>query len=135
MAKLGNYKLVAEVNHVYGYDTTKLYSFALYDSSLAVGDYAIVGTMSNPQIVKVKAIYDITEAHKVHIGISKAILGKLDMSAYLVHQEKEAKIAKLRKEMDAKKKEIDSRKDDAYYAGLDTSYAGMFEEMKRLQND
>lgn len=133
MAKLDDFNLVAKATHMYGYDTKKAFYFALYDSTVKSGDHAIVGSFSNPQIVKIEEVLNKDEAEKEWSSINKAIIGKVDATAYFAHEEKKAAMTKLRKEMDAKRKEIESRKDDEYYATLDPEYKEMLEKMKVLQ--
>lgn len=133
MAKLDDFNLVAKATHMYGYDTKKAFYFALYDSTVKSGDHAVVGSFSNPQIVKIEEVLNKDEAEKEWSSINKAIIGKVDATAYFAHEEKKAAMTKLRKEMDAKRKEIESRKDDEYYASLDPEYKEMLEKMKVLQ--
>ena len=134
MAKLTDYNLVAAATHTYGYDTKKTYYFALYDSTVKAGDYAVIGTMSSPQIVKIEKVLTKEDGDKEYGAISKPILGKLDMAAYEANEEKKAAMMKLRKEMDAKRKEIEARKDDEYYASLDPEYGEMLKRMKELNS-
>lgn len=134
MAKLTDYNLVAAVTHTYGYDTKKTYYFALYDETVKAGDYAVVGSMSNPQIVKIENVLSKEDGDKEFGTISKPILGKLDMTSYLANEEKKEAMMKLRKEMDAKRKEIEARKDDEYYASLDPEYGEMLKRMKELNS-
>lgn len=132
MAKLDDFNLVARVKHVSGYDTNKIYCFALYDPNVAAGDYVVVNTFENPQICKVESVVSKDDGLKECPQICKPILGKVDASAFLANEEKKKVKAELRKKMDAKKKQIEALKNDEYYASLDPEYKEMLEKMKEL---
>lgn len=132
MAKLDDFNLVARVRHVSGYDTNKIYCFALYDPNVAAGDYVVVNTFENPQICKVESVVSKDDGLKECPQICKPILGKVDASAFLANEEKKKVKAELRKKMDAKKKQIEALKTDEYYASLDPEYKEMLEKMKEL---
>lgn len=132
MAKLDDFKLVARVKHVSGYDTNKVYCFALYDPDITAGDLVVANTFENPHICRVESIVGKEEGLKECPQIYKAILGKLDASAYNANEEKKKAKAELRKKMDAKKKQIEALKTDEYYASLDPEYKEMLDKMKEL---
>lgn len=132
MAKLDDFTLVARVKHISGYDTNKVYCFALYDPDITTGDLVVVNTFESPQICRVESVVGKEEGIKECSQIYKAVLGKLDASAYNANEEKKKAKAELRKKMDAKKKQIEALKTDEYYASLDPEYKEMLDKMKEL---
>lgn len=132
MAKLNGFNFVAKVKHIKGYDTDKIYSFALYDESVIPGDLVVVNTFENPQICRVEEVVNKESGLEDHSTIYKAVLGKLDASEYIKNEEKKKQISELRKKMDIRKKQIESMKNDEYYASLDQEYKDMLDQLKEL---
>ena len=102
--------VVARVKFVNDCNTTKLYSYALYDDADCVGKLAVTDT---DKIVKIHDIWTVDDAKAGGITLpTKELKGIFDDSAYLARIEKAKTRAKIKAEMDERVKKLER---DAVY--------------------
>ena len=94
----GNYR-IAIVNFLKGSNTTKGYSFALFDSSIAVDDIVLCDTSVGYQVAKV---IDIVEQLNYNgADVTKEIICKVDFSNFQKRIEERKRKVELKAKMDA----------------------------------
>lgn len=101
MAVQGNYK-VAGVQFLNGYDTSKIYDFALFDENIEVNDCVLTDTQNGYQAAKVVNITDKNDAKSP----TREIVCKLDFSAFNKRKETETRRKELKKRMDQEIKKV-----------------------------
>jgi hypothetical protein len=107
MVVKGNY-MVAVVNFVQGLNTTKNYTFALFDDDIFVGDTVLVDTSNGYGVAKIVELLpkkDCEEYGRYSLP-TKEVICRIDFSAFNERKEKRAKAAQLKKEMDVKVKSL-----------------------------
>lgn len=94
----GNYR-IAIVNFLKGSNTTKGYSFALFDSSITVDDIVLCDTSVGYQVAKV---IDIVEQLNYNgVDVTKEIICKVDFSNFQKRIEERKRKVELKAKMDA----------------------------------
>lgn len=94
----GNYR-IAIVNFLKGSNTTKGYSFALFDSSITVDDIVLCDTSVGYQVAKV---IDIVEQLNYNgADVTKEIICKVDFSNFQKRIEERKRKVELKAKMDA----------------------------------
>lgn len=94
----GNYR-IAIVNFLKGSNTTKGYSFALFDSSIMVDDIVLCDTSVGYQVAKV---IDIVEQFDYNgADVTKEIICKVDFSNFQKRIEERKRKVELKAKMDA----------------------------------
>ena len=94
----GNYR-IAIVNFLKGSNTTKGYSFALFDSSIVVDDIVLCDTSVGYQVAKV---IDIVEQLNYNgADVTKEIICKVDFSNFQKRIEERKRKVELKAKMDA----------------------------------
>lgn len=94
----GNYR-IAIVNFLKGSNTTKGYSFALFDSSITVDDIVLCDTSVGYQVAKVIDIVEQLDYNGA--DVTKEIICKVDFSNFQKRIEERKRKVELKAKMDA----------------------------------
>lgn len=94
----GNYR-IAIVNFLKGSNTTKGYSFALFDSSIMVNDIVLCDTSVGYQVAKVIDIVEQLDYNGA--DVTKEIICKVDFSNFQKRIEERKRKVELKAKMDA----------------------------------
>lgn len=94
----GNYR-IAIVNFLKGSNTTKGYSFALFDSSIMVDDIVLCDTSVGYQVAKVIDIVEQLDYNGA--DVTKEIICKVDFSNFQKRIEERKRKVELKAKMDA----------------------------------
>lgn len=98
----GNYR-VAGVKFLTSYETSKIYSFALFDEDIGVDDCVLVDTQIGYQAARVTEIMDKSETKTQP---TKEVICRLDFSAFEKRKKNEARRKELKKKMDQEIKKV-----------------------------
>ena len=128
---LNGYKL-AGVSFVDGRNQDTIYTYAMYDEELAVGDMVVVKTGHHGLAVAKIVTFDKESLGKVRCD--REIICKVDMSAYEERKEKAARVAEIKLEMDAKVKELQSQVIYELLAEKDQTLKTLLDEYRTLLN-
>ncbi len=129
---LGNFK-VAGVKFLSGYNTDKVYNFALFDKNVMVGDTVVCDTVNGFTMGDVVKIFDKDELDTSKV--SKEIVCKVDMTAFQARKENRDKAAKLKNLMKKRVKELQDTTLFEMMAEKDDSLKTMLDEYKSLMNE
>ena len=82
-----------------GYDTDRVYTYALYDTNIVVGDLVVVNTGHHGMAVA--RVASIGETKKEDVACGREIICKVDTTAFEDRKAKAKSMEELKKEMDA----------------------------------
>ena len=93
---------IANVRFVDGYNSNKIFSFALFDDEVTEGDYVVCDTQNGYCVAEVVSIISADSYGK---NVTKEIVSKIDFSEFKRRKEIRAKKAELKKKLDKAVKE------------------------------
>lgn len=120
---------IANVRFVDGYNSNKIFSFALFDDEVTEGDYVVCDTHNGYFVGKIISI-DTTENFKKNV--TKEIVCKVDFSKFERRKETRAKRAELKKKLDNAVKENQDMFLYETLAKANPSVAELLEQYKAL---
>ena len=124
--------VVFNVNTKYAFPgTDKEYVFACYEKAISEGDVVVVDTRYGFQLATVTRIKDKIADTK---GL-KDVVCKVDMTEFQLRQEKAAKRAEIKAEMDKRIKELQKSAIYEMMAEKDESLKAMLQAYKGLEED
>jgi len=125
----GNFK-VARVNFLNGVNTTKEYTFALFDENVSIGDIVVCDTAYGFNLGRVVSINNKNETNSNKV--TKEIVCRVDMSNFQQRKENRERIAKLKNMMEQRIKELQDITLFEMMAKKDDKLKGMLDEYKVL---
>ena len=93
---------IANVRFVDGYNSNKIFSFALFDDEVTEGDYVVCDTQNGYFVAEVVSIISADSYGK---NVTKEIVSKIDFSEFKRRKEIRAKKAEFKKKLDKAVKE------------------------------
>lgn len=124
---------VAVVKFVYGVNTTRGYSFALFDNDVNPGDIVLVDTVNGYSLAFVQDILSKDDAVENGYPIpTKEVVCKVDFTTFNDRKEKREKAAKLKRDMEKKVKELQEIAVFEMLAEKNPELAEMLSEYKDL---
>lgn len=109
----------------------KKYMYALYDTTIQVGDTVVVKTGHHGLgLAKVVSLEDGRQ-DEVHCG--REVICKVDMTAYEERREKARKLAELKRKMDVKVQQLQQTAIYELLSEKDPELAALLQEFKNLK--
>ena len=128
---IGNFN-IAGVQFVEGYNTGKVYSFALFDDTIIEGDYVLCDTQNGFAVAKVVSIE--TQESYNGVAVTKEIICKLNFADFEKRKEIRKKATELKAKLD---REVKKNQDITIYetvAKNNPAVAEMLKQYKELLN-
>lgn len=97
MGVQGNYK-IAKVRFLSGYNTTKVYHFALFDNDITVGDYVVCDTTNG---FNIGTVINIVNKEECSGCVTKEVVCKVDFSAFYHRKENRERMSEIKKRLDS----------------------------------
>lgn len=126
---LGTYKR-AEVQFLDSKENQRCYSYALYDTSISVGDVVVVHTGHHG--LSLARINAISDTNLDAIACGREVVSKVDFAAYEARRARAARLAQLKREMDTKVQQIQQEAIYAMMAEKDPALKTMLDEWQAL---
>jgi len=130
---MSNEYMTISVKFLDGSNHGTLYSYALYEPDVAVGDIVVVKTGHHGLALAEVVEIEPETASPVQFG--RQVVAKVDFTAYNERVQRAKHTAKLKKAMDAKVKELQSTALYELLAEKDPDLRAMLEEYKAIIGD